>query len=107
MKFNVEMPGGDQVPVEARDGWTLMEVIRDAGLPIAAQCGGGKACATCHVHVSDAFIDQLPIADEEERELLESSDFYDPQRSRLACQIVVAEHLDGMVIRLQEDSAQT
>jgi 2Fe-2S ferredoxin len=35
--------------VEGRDGWTVMEVLRDAGLPITAECGGACACATCHV----------------------------------------------------------
>lgn len=106
MKLTVEMPGGGDTRLEAREGWTVMEAIRDAGLPITAQCGGGKACATCHVHVADAFIDRMPLEDEEERDLLESSEHYDPGCSRLACQIVVREEFDGLVVALQPDSAE-
>ncbi|MFA7584757.1 MAG: 2Fe-2S iron-sulfur cluster-binding protein [Novosphingobium sp.] len=104
MKFTVEIPGADSVVVEAREGWTVMEAIRDAGLPITAQCGGGCSCATCHVHFDVDSFAKLPPISEEEQDLLESSDYYDPGHSRLSCQIICDDGLDGLIVQLQPDS---
>ncbi|MEJ0040834.1 MAG: 2Fe-2S iron-sulfur cluster-binding protein [Rhizomicrobium sp.] len=46
--------------IEGRDGWSVMEILRDAGLPIAAECGGACACATCHVYVTDGCTKSSP-----------------------------------------------
>ena len=53
MFVTVHMPDGTSHRLEALEGWRVMEVIRDWGLAIKAECGGACACATCHVYVDD------------------------------------------------------
>lgn len=83
----------------AENGYRLMEVIRDAGLPIAAQCGGCCSCATCHVHVADEWISRLPPAAEEEEGLLDLVEDLKPG-SRLSCQIMMTPEYDGLKVTL-------
>ncbi len=45
--------------IPALEGWRVMEIIRDNGLPIKAECGGALECATCHVYVANAWWDKL------------------------------------------------
>ncbi|OUS92107.1 2Fe-2S iron-sulfur cluster-binding protein [Rhodococcus sp. NCIMB 12038] len=79
-----------------REGQSLMEVIRDNGLPISAECGGACACATCHVHLDSRSFSQLPERDEYEAELLEEESTYDVGTSRLACQIPFSPDLTAL-----------
>ena len=58
--------------IEAKEGWKLMEVIRDKGLPIEAACGGCASCATCHVYLDDGWFDKVPAMGEEEEDMLDS-----------------------------------
>jgi ferredoxin len=51
---------GKDHELEGRDGWSVMEILRDGGLDIAAECGGACACATCHVYVTDGWYEKLP-----------------------------------------------
>jgi 2Fe-2S ferredoxin len=103
VRINVRLPDGAAHVLEAPEGWRVMEVIRDWGLPIKAECGGACACATCHVRVADHWLDRLPAPTEEEigklDEVLEVDD-----RSRLACQILTAPELDGLEVELVADS---
>lgn len=103
MKITVTLPGGDAVDVDAKPGATVMDSIRAAGLPIRAECGGAMACATCHVAVASAWIDKVGPAGDEESDLLEDSD-YATSQSRLACQIIAKDSLDGLRITLQLDA---
>jgi 2Fe-2S ferredoxin len=84
--------------VEAEVGSTVMETaIRNDVPGIVAECGGGCSCATCLVHVDEAWVGRLnPRSEEEETQL----DFaYDVRsNSRLSCQIKVTEELDGLVM---------
>ncbi len=57
--------------VEGTDGWTIMEALRDAGLPIAAECGGACACATCHVYVDGDWFAKLKPPSPEELDMLD------------------------------------
>lgn len=78
-----------------------MEIIRDYGLPIKAECGGACCCATCHVYVADAWLDKLfPMRDDEDDMLDETFDRED--NSRLSCQILMSEDLDGLELTLSE-----
>lgn len=81
----------------ARPGFTLMEILRDAGLPIAAICGGNCLCATCHIYVDEAWRAQVggPNADEAAR--LEESAHIAPA-SRLSCQIQFSTTLNGLIV---------
>ncbi len=64
-----------------------MEILRDAGLPIAAECGGACACATCHVYVDDGWFEKLPATSEAEIDMLDMALAVEPN-SRLSCQII-------------------
>ena len=71
MKIFVTDRDGKEHEVEATDGWRVMEVIRDAGLDISAECGGACACATCHVYVDPAWMDKIEPRGEEENDMLD------------------------------------
>ena len=95
---------GEETTVDADNGLTVMEVIRDNGFDeLLALCGGCCSCATCHVHVDPNFAAKLPAMDEDEDDLLESSDHRD-EHSRLSCQIPFGDELDGLRVTIaQED----
>ena len=85
--------------LEATEGLVLMEIIRDAGLPIEAACGGCASCATCHVYVDKDWSQKLnPIEDEEESMLDQA--FNVKENSRLSCQIEYFEKFNGIKIKL-------
>ena len=95
---------GQSKPLEAPEGRTLMEVIRDNGFDeLLALCGGCCSCATCHVHIDPAYMDKLPKLSDDENDLLDSSDHRN-EYSRLSCQVPVTAALDGMTVTIaQED----
>jgi 2Fe-2S ferredoxin len=87
----------------AIEGWRAMEVIRDWGLNIKAECGGAAACATCHVHVDRAWLPKLAPASAEEVDMLDGA-FDVDETSRLSCQILLAPDLDGLKLSLAPGS---
>ena len=85
--------------VEAEIGSTVMETaLRNDVSSIVAECGGGCTCATCLVHVDDAWSAVVDPPTEEEEEMLDSA-FEVKPTSRLSCQIKVTEALDGLIVR--------
>ena len=91
---------GEERDVQAEDGLSVMEVIRDNGFDeLLALCGGCCSCATCHVHVDAEFVERLPTMSEDEDDLLDSSD-HRIERSRLSCQLRVSDALDGLRVRI-------
>lgn len=103
VKLVVTDKDGREVEVDARPGWSIMENIRSLPRSVEAVCGGMCACATCHVHVEPAWVDRLPARRYEERALLLTSPSFDARRSRLCCQIVVTEALDGLRLAVAPD----
>jgi 2Fe-2S ferredoxin len=99
MILNVTDRSGNTHQLEALEGWRVMEVIRDWGVPIIAECGGACSCATCHVYVDEAWLDKLPPRSEEEEEKLDEA-FDVRDNSRLSCQILMREDLDGMHVTI-------
>ncbi|MFH1158119.1 MAG: 2Fe-2S iron-sulfur cluster-binding protein [Pseudomonadota bacterium] len=90
---------GRKHALEGIEGWRLMEVIRDHGLPIKAECGGACSCATCHVYVDDLWTGKLhPPLPEETGQLDDAFEVRD--NSRLSCQILLNETLDGLRVTL-------
>jgi 2Fe-2S ferredoxin len=85
--------------LEAIDGWRVMEVIRDHGLPIKAECGGACACATCHVYVDAEWVGKCEPAQDEEVEMLDEA-FDVKENSRLSCQLIMNELLNGLQVTL-------
>ena len=103
MKIFVTDMDGTEHELDAIEGWRVMEIIRDHGLPIKAECGGCCACGTCHVYVDEDWIDKLyPMRDDEE-EMLDLA-FGVEDRSRLSCQIIMSEDLDGLKLTLAPGS---
>lgn len=98
--FIVTTREGEERAIDAKDGESVMQNIRDAGIDeLLAMCGGGLSCATCHVYVDPAWADRLPTMSDDENDLLEGSD----QRtvvSRLSCQIQVGAALDGLRVTI-------
>lgn len=93
--IKVTDPDGRTHSLEAPEGWRAMEVIRDSGLPIRGDCGGACACATCHVYVGGEWTARLPPPQIEETEMLDGA-FDIRANSRLCCQIILDETLDGI-----------
>lgn len=91
---------GEERAIEAADGLSVMQSIRDAGIDeLLALCGGCLSCATCHVYIDEADLSRVPDVSEDENDLLESSD-HRTERSRLSCQLMVSDALDGLRISI-------
>tara|TARA_Y100001970_G_scaffold235492_1_gene294539 strand:+ start:311 stop:619 length:309 start_codon:yes stop_codon:yes gene_type:complete len=99
MKISIIDREGNKHILEADNNSTLMEVIRDKGLDIEAACGGCCACATCHVYISDKWLNKLKQKDDEEESMLDQA-FDVKNNSRLSCQIELSEELDGLELEL-------
>jgi 2Fe-2S ferredoxin len=99
----VDQAGAERT-IDAPVGRSLMEAIRDSGFDeLLALCGGCCSCATCHVHIDPAYMDKIPALDEDEGDLLDSSDHRN-EYSRLSCQVPVTDALEGLVVTIaQED----
>jgi 2Fe-2S ferredoxin len=103
MRIHVTDREGVHHELEALSGWRVMEIIRDWELPIKAECGGAGACATCHVYVSVEWLERLPHkADEEADQLEQLADMR--LNSRLSCQVLMSEELDGLEVTLAPGS---
>jgi len=90
---------GQTHKLPAIEGWRIMEIIRDNGLPIKAECGGALECATCHVYVAPDWWDKLVEKTDEEEEKLDEA-FLVKRHSRLSCQILMRDDLNGLEVAL-------
>jgi ferredoxin, 2Fe-2S len=103
MKLFVTDHAGVTHELEALEGWRVMEVIRDWGIGIKAECGGACACATCHVYVDPAWTGLLVPPTDEEIERLDEAMLVE-DGSRLSCQILMSDALDGLKVTLAPGS---
>ena len=102
VKIHVVDRSGEERPIEAAEGRTIMEAMRDNGFDdLLALCGGCCSCATCHVHVDPSYRDQFPTMSDDENDLLDSAGDRDAN-SRLSCQLPISPDLDGVRIRIAE-----
>jgi ferredoxin, 2Fe-2S len=85
--------------LEAVEGWRVMEIIREHGFEVGGLCGGACACATCHVEVHAEWADKLYPANDDEEAMLDEVAVLSPT-SRLSCQIIYTEDLNGLAVRL-------
>lgn len=92
---------GQEHLVEAKLGDPLMLSLRDADL-VDATCSGSCSCATCHVHIEEEWLAKLPASQSEENDIVE---FLQQAKSgsRLACQVVLAENLDGIRVTIAQE----
>src|SRR3546814_4783530 len=98
-KIHVTDRDGVEHALEAVEGWRVMEIIRDHGLPIKAECGGACACATGHVYVDDGWLPKLHDPRQEEIDMLDEA-FVVEDNSRLSCQIIFTPDLHGLKVTL-------
>ena len=102
MKISVIDRDGNKQLLEGDSSSTLMEIIRDAGIDIEAACGGGCACATCHVYIDDKWLNKLSSIEDDEESMLDQA-FDVRVNSRLSCQIKLSDELDGLELELAPD----
>ena len=93
----IEFSGKSQT-IEVANGLSVMEGAVQNDIPgIDADCGGGMACATCHVYVKEEWFDKLPKKEDGEEDMLDMA--YEPKKnSRLSCQLIVSDELDGLIV---------
>ena len=91
---------GTSHTVDVAEGLTVMEGAVQNNIPgIDADCGGGMACATCHVYVKDEWFDKINKKSEGEDDMIDQA--YEPKKSsRLSCQIQVSPEIDGLEVHL-------
>ena len=99
--------GQETIPVQVDEGVTIMEAARDYGnIPeVPGDCGGCCACATCHIKIDETWIDKIGKIDESTSEgaLIEYEKGYDPNVSRLGCQIQLNKEHDGLIVHLLDN----
>ena len=86
--------------IDIQNGLTVMEGAVQNDIPgIDADCGGGMACATCHVYVKEEWFDKLSKKEDGEEDMLDMA--FEPNKfSRLSCQLLVSDELDGLTVSL-------
>ena len=94
---------GNKKEVEAPCGLSVMEVARQNDVDIEGACDGALACSTCHVVVSPEWFELLPEATEEEEDMLDLA-FGLTKTSRLSCQIMVSDELNGLEVALPSET---
>ncbi|CCC97552.1 2Fe-2S ferredoxin (FdII) (modular protein) [Azospirillum baldaniorum] len=92
-------PNGTRHEVDAPLGLSVLEVAHKHGLDLEGACEGSLACSTCHVIVEPEWFDVLNEASEDEEDMLDLA-FGLTKTSRLGCQIIISEELDGLAVRL-------
>ena len=89
---------GNSKTINVSNGLSVMEgAIQNEITGIDADCGGSMACATCHVYIKNEWLDKIPKAEEAEIDMIDMA--YEPKKnSRLSCQIIVSDELDGLEV---------
>ena len=93
---------GNSKTIEVENGLSVMEGAIQNDIPgIDADCGGAMACATCHVYVEENWFNKLTKAEDAEVDMIDMA--YEPKKnSRLSCQIIVSDELDGLEVTTPE-----
>ena len=93
---------GNSKTIEVDKGFTIMEGAIQNDIPgIDADCGGSMACATCHVYVEEKWLSKLPKAEEGEVDMIDMA-FEPKKNSRLSCQLIVTDEMDGLEVTTPE-----
>ena len=101
-KITYKDKSGNSKTLEVEKGLTVMEGAIQNNVPgIDADCGGSMACATCHVYVEEKWLSKLPKAEEGEIDMIDMA-FEPKKNSRLSCQIIVSDELDGLTVTTPE-----
>ena len=93
---------GNSKTIEVENGLSVMEGAIQNDIPgIDADCGGSMACATCHVYVNDEWFSKISKAEDAENDMIDMA-FEPKKNSRLSCQIIVSDELDGLEVSTPE-----
>ena len=98
-KMTFVLPDGKEQVVDAPNGVSVLEIAHKNHIPLEGACEGSLACSTCHVIVDKAFYDKLKPASEDEEDMLDLA-FGLTHTSRLGCQIMMSDALDGLKVAL-------
>ena len=101
-KITYQDSQGNSKTIEVENGLSVMEGAIQNDIPgIDADCGGAMACATCHVYVEENWFHKLTKAEDAEVDMIDMA--YEPKKnSRLSCQIIVSDELDGLIVTTPE-----
>lgn len=103
MKVTWILPDGSEISAEVAEGLSLMEAAVAHNVPgVVGECGGNLSCATCHVHVADAWADRVGGPEDFEDAMLDTVEAARVPTSRLSCQIRASAALDGLVLIVPE-----
>jgi len=91
--------GKERKEIDAPVGLSVLEIAHKHDIDLEGACEGSLACSTCHVIVDPEFFDMLPEPKEEEEDMLDLA-WGLTHTSRLGCQIIMTEELDGLIVRL-------
>ena len=93
---------GNSKIIDLENGLSVMEGAVQNEIPgIDADCGGAMACATCHVYVEEKWLNKIPKAEDAEIDMIDMA--YEPKKnSRLSCQIIMSDELDGLEVMTPE-----
>ena len=101
-KITYKDSSGRSKTIDVENGLTVMEGAIQNEIPgIDADCGGSMACATCHVYVEEKWFNKLPKAEDAEVDMIDMA-FEPKKNSRLSCQIIVGDELEGLVVTTPE-----
>ena len=96
---------GKEHKIDVPNGLTVMEGAVQNNVPgIDADCGGSMACATCHVYVKDNWFNKIPKKEDREDDMLDMA-FEPKTNSRLSCQIIVSDEIDGLEVNIPPKQA--
>ena len=101
-KITYKDKSGNYKTLEVEKGLTVMEGAIQNNVPgIDEDCGGSMACATCHVYVEEKWLSKLPKAEEGEIDMIDMA-FEPKKNSRLSCQLIVTDEMDGLEVTTPE-----
>ena len=90
--------------IDGESGRPIMETLREYEFGVAAICGGLCSCATCHVYVGSGWLAKLPEQQPDERALIQELSSYRPEESRLSCQVIFSDDLDGIELQVAPEA---
>ena len=97
-KITYNDSSGNSKTIDVENGLSVMEGAVQNNIPgIDADCGGGMACATCHVYVKEEWLNKLDKPEDAEQDMIDMA-FEPKKNSRLSCQLIVSDKLDGLTV---------
>lgn len=98
-KMTFVFADGTEKAVDAPNGISVLEIAHKNEIPLEGACEGSLACSTCHVIVEEKYYNMLKEASEDEEDMLDLA-FGLTHTSRLGCQIIMSDALDGLKVKL-------